>query len=121
MRLFGGLTAAFSASPQFCASSQKEAEEWVEQIDFVLKGVHSPPFDYSSWPVECSDLGVSVADALPSGWTNEPQLTLAMVCLSVNACVCIPVCVCLSVCVCAPMCPYVCAHVCRNDRDHPPG
>lgn len=28
-------------SSQFCASSAKEAEEWVKQIDFVLKGLTS--------------------------------------------------------------------------------
>lgn len=28
-------------SLQFCASSVKEAEEWVKQIDFVLKGLSS--------------------------------------------------------------------------------
>lgn len=26
-------------SSQFCASSVKEAEKWVKQIDFVLKGL----------------------------------------------------------------------------------
>lgn len=34
---------SFHFSPhslQFCASSQKEAEEWVKQIDFVLRGLN---------------------------------------------------------------------------------
>lgn len=41
------LTARFLFLPspplswQFCASSAKEAEEWVKQIDFVLRGQRS--------------------------------------------------------------------------------
>lgn len=61
-------------SPQFCASSQKEAEEWVEQIDFVLRGLFaillwpsaSTPAIHSLWglcrPIVDSDYSVSVGD-----------------------------------------------------------
>lgn len=87
-----------SLSSQFCASSAKEAEEWVKQIDFVLRGLNCFSHKYS---LLCS----MMSETFVSSWMKTPNS------LNITAK--------YSICVCMHKSNILCSPVCRYDRHHP--